>query len=219
MSRGSPASRAPSGTECFTSTSAQICTPPAPSARRDRRVSAARPSMRPWSVTRAAVCTLTRMQLAPTTAAMARAASASLRSTLIPRGRSGHACRTAIAHAVMALTVTGGTTPAKNGASPKFSIMTRSNPAAARARASWAAEAAISAMGMAARGLPGSAGRCTTPTSCQALLTRASFPIGIAPHLLPAPAVPRPPTVGVAPAGPPAGMKSRCERGPRNVQP
>ena len=64
--------------------------------------------------------TFTRMKAAPVAAATARAASASLRSTLTPTGRAT-ARRTSATARVRAATVTLGTSSAKKGASPKFS--------------------------------------------------------------------------------------------------
>jgi hypothetical protein len=109
------------------------------------------------------MCTLTRTKLAPDVTAIESAASASLRSTLMPSERDGAASRTATAHAVIAATVIGGTLVAKNGASPKFSMTIASKPAASRARAHAAADLAHSAAESDARGLPGSGGRWMTP--------------------------------------------------------
>ena len=91
--------------------------------------------------------------------AMESAASASLRMTLMPSQPSCDACRTATAQAVMAATVIGGTFPAKNGASPKFSTTIASYPFPARIAASCAARFAHSEIDSDDRGLPGSGGR------------------------------------------------------------
>jgi hypothetical protein len=81
------------------------------------RVSWARPSIQPWSVSMAPVCTLTRMNAASHAAARPSAARASLRSTFTPTGRSV-VRRTSARTRAMAATVSGGTAPGKKGTSP-----------------------------------------------------------------------------------------------------
>jgi hypothetical protein len=93
-----------------------------------RSVSYARPATMPWSVIAAPTWTFTRTNSAPVTAAMPSAARASLRSTFTPIGAPGAADFTARTHTARLAIVSGGTWRGKNGASPKFSTISASQP-------------------------------------------------------------------------------------------
>ncbi len=96
----------PSGTACFTSTSAKTRTP-AVNARRRRITSCARPWISPWSVTIAPVSTFTRTNAAPAATATATAAAPSFRSTFTPTGRETERVTSRTATAIPA-TVSAG---------------------------------------------------------------------------------------------------------------
>ncbi len=140
----------------MTNTSARILTSGAQAARA-LAISAARPTIGPWSVNMVPDSTFTLTNAAPVATATASAARASLRRTLTPTGSPAPA--TAATQRVIAATVTLGTSSAKNGASPKFSTAMASNPAPASAWASAAAAATTASRSPEWPGDPGNAPR------------------------------------------------------------
>ena len=122
--------------------------------------------MRPWSVATAPTWTLTRTNRAPVATATARADSASLLSTLTPKGRAVTRVISPITTDIAA-TVAASTRPLVNGTSPKFSTRSASTPPSARPRASSSAAWMSAFMLPAQRGVPGRAPRCTMPMTAR----------------------------------------------------